>query len=406
MQGVEQSLDKVDRSAKRLNGTMQSAGLQTGRLGNQFAGLAGQIAGVHPVVGNLAGVLGNFAIGAGLTVGILAGVAAIAVVYDRLTKAAREAKEANDKLVKSLQDANFRSSLGPEPDLVLQTNAQRNELMQQKQRKRVLESFGGAAAGPKAAAELLTLNAQILHSQTQLTLGEERLFAARMAAGKGLADVMIKGGAETSKVTAKVKELAFSLEDLRKNADEFWGPMNRLNAVFGATPDLVGDLTPGAVDISDSVKIANNQAKQINDKAERNAQMIHDAVWGSAAALANSIVSSLNIGGGGKGSNLGGAIGSTAGFALGMTLTGGSPVGGAIGSLIGNIGGSFIGGLFDHKKAIETNTNAVRQNTAALLLNSPSGYKTASGRFSATDVKELKRVIPSYNSRGGAVASI
>lgn len=388
MQGVERSIVGVETATK-------GATLQTGRLGNQFANLAGHIAGVHPAVGNLASVLGNFAVGSGLTFGIIAGVTAIAVVYDKLTKAAREAKEANDKLVKSLQDANFKASLGPDPELRLQTDAQRNELMQLRERKRVLTAFGAKADDER----ILDLNVQILHAQTQLEAGEKRLHAAYMAAGKGLETVMVKGGTETAKVAKQVKELAFSLEQLRTSADEFWGPMRRFNEQF-ALPDLVGDLTPGAVDISDSVKIANDQATKINDEAARNAQMVHDAIWGSAAALANQVVGALNIGGGGKGSNLGGAIGGTAGFAAGFVI--GGPAGGAIGSLLGNIGGSLIGGLFDHKKAVDTNTNAVRANTAALLLNSPSGYKTASGRFDATDVKDFRRALQRNATRGGA----
>ena len=149
--------------------------------------------------------------------------------------------------------------------------------------------------------------------------------------------------------------------------------------------------------LKDQVSIAKDQLKG----ADRNAQMVRDAIWGSATALANTVVSALNIGGGGKGSQIGGALGSTAGFAAGFYF--GGPIGGAIGSTLGNIAGSFIGGLFDnHKKAVDRNTDAVRQLTQAMLLNSPRGFKVESYRYDATDLSSLARRIRVNASRGGA----
>lgn len=154
--------------------------------------------------------------------------------------------------------------------------------------------------------------------------------------------------------------------------------------------------------LNDKEKKTLNQLGVLTDDAERHAENVQQAIWGSAQQVASTIVSALNIGGGGRGSNIGGSIGGTAGFALGYTF-GGGPVGGAIGSLIGNVAGSFLGGLFDsNKKSVDNNTQALRANTAALLLNSPSGYKTAGGRFAATDVKGLRRDLQRYATRGGA----
>jgi hypothetical protein len=153
--------------------------------------------------------------------------------------------------------------------------------------------------------------------------------------------------------------------------------------------------------LTDAQKDQLRQLGVLTDKSDKNATMLHDAIWGSASQLANTIVSALNIGGGGKGSSLGGALGSTAGFALGF-IFGGGPVGGAIGSTLGNIAGSFLGGLFDHhKKSVDTNTQALKALTQAIVQNAPTGFKWAASRYDATDVGGLGRSLRRYASRGG-----
>lgn len=96
----------------RLDRASGQANLSTGRLGNQFANLAGRIAHVHPVVGNLASVLGDFAVGGAVTVGVLGGLAAVAVAYDRLTASSRKSMEIADKLAESYNRAARIAALG------------------------------------------------------------------------------------------------------------------------------------------------------------------------------------------------------------------------------------------------------------------------------------------------------
>lgn len=399
MRGVEGSLGRVDTASK-------SAGLSTGRLSNQFAGLAAKIAGVHPVLGNLSNTLLDFAVGGAVTAGVLLGVAAIAVAYDKITASARKAKEESDKLSASLERALHLKSLGPGGETVDQAA---NEKAKAAALGVQIAKMEALIVKDALDADVLASNAIIQDKINKLVIERQnalnRLAGAQSVIAEKVNATLAEQPKHIEKSIAKVKELGFTFEQMRASADEFWGPMRRFNEAF-ALPSIVQDMTPGAVDISDSVKIADKVGKDIltaSEQADRNAQMIHDAIWGSAIQLANQVVGALNIGGGGKGSQVGGAIGSTLGFIAG---TPGGPVGQMIGSTIGNIAGSFIGGLFDHKKATELNTAAVRQNTAALLLNTPSGYKTAAGRFDATVIKDLKRAIPRYNSRGGAVASI
>jgi hypothetical protein len=189
-------LDPFQERVTRANATLSRTGtvahgarLGLGRLGNQFSGLASAVAGVHPVVGNILGVMGNFAIGSPWTVGILAGVAAIAVVYDQLTKSAREAAKANDDLRTSLAERMRRESMGPEPDLQLQLNAERNAQRQNQERRRQLLKFGVKPDDQR----ILDLSRQIENSQTLLIQGEKALFKARMEAGTPLKTIEVEG---------------------------------------------------------------------------------------------------------------------------------------------------------------------------------------------------------------------
>lgn len=102
--GFKQEMAGAERSLDSFGAATGRGKLSVGRLGNQFSSLASQIAGVHPVVGNLASVLSNFAVGGLVTVGVLGGVAAMALAWDHFTKASREAKKVSDDLTKSLLD--------------------------------------------------------------------------------------------------------------------------------------------------------------------------------------------------------------------------------------------------------------------------------------------------------------
>lgn len=401
---VQQSINRVDTASK-------SAGLSTGRLSNQFAGLAAKIAHVHPVLGNLSNTLLDFAVGGAVTAGVLLGVAAIAVAYDQITKGARKAKEENDKLIASLERTLKLKGFGPGGEAVEQTEAATKRAAELQKQITLME---GLIVRDAMDADVIASNLVIQRKINALVI--ERQNALNTAAGgqsvinERVNATLKEQPKHIEKTIAKVKELSFSLEQLRVAADEFWGPMRRFNEAF-ALPSVVGDMTPGAVDISADVKVANEQAKKINDEAAQNAQAIQNAIYQSAQIVSYAVMSAMNVGGGGKGSQLGAQIGMAAG-AIGGSFLGppgawfGGAVGSIIGSTVGSIGGSLIGGLFDHKKAVDTNTAAVRQNTAALLLNSPSGYKTAGLRYDATEVKDLRRGLQRYATRGGAPALV
>lgn len=95
-------VNQVATSLARVEPVAHAGRLSLGRLGQQFGNLAGQIAHTNPIVANLLSVLGNFAYGSVMTVGILGGIAAIALAYNKITEGARKAKEKAAELTASL----------------------------------------------------------------------------------------------------------------------------------------------------------------------------------------------------------------------------------------------------------------------------------------------------------------
>lgn len=428
---AERAILGLERSAIRLDRGLKQTGLSTGRLGNQFAGLAGHIAGVHPVVGNLASVLGNFALTAGWTVAILGGLAAIAVAYDKITSEARKAKEESDKLISSLEKAIHLKGLGPGGETVDQVKAAKERAAVLKTQIATLEVL---IVKDAQDADVIASNLILQEKINKLYIERQNILNAQ-AGGQSIVNEKVNEA--IAKNTEKVKELTFGYNQLRDAAErvnaeilrektDWWkNYIQRTNDALTVTEQLanaVNALRPSFLESLVSLgtfsvpeaAIANfdinagltDEQKKQHEKmgifiedANKNANKLHDAIWGSATQMANQIVGALNIGGGGKGSGLGGALGGTAGFAAGFML--GGPIGGAIGSTIGNIAGSLFGGLFDsHKKEVNANTQALRALTDEIH-NAPSGFKIAQARYNATDVSQLGQDLRRYRSRGG-----
>lgn len=394
---------------------MGRAHLSTGKLRQELVTLVRQATGTAPVVAQLGSVIGEFALGGPLVLGVTAGIAAIAFAYRAITKESREAREEQDKLIKSLERELELKALGPGGETLEKRNAAQrraNDLKIEIDRlEKALATPGRPGESPmmqqhRAEANRITeekLNALYIERQQALNdvAGAQSIIDERL---KALDDKPVKNATESFKQMGEaVKNVSGNLAMALRITRELGPMMARLNqgATQGALDTITSDLfapfkmpnIPAPFEgLSDKEKATLRQLGVLTDHEDQNTQKLHDAIWGSAAAMANSIVSALNIGGGGKGSNLGGALGGTAGFAAGFAI--GGPVGGAIGSTLGNVFGSLVGGLFDHKRAVDNNTAAIKANTAALLLNAPRG-------FDVNHLRSLGATSRRYASRGG-----
>lgn len=102
---ADQSLDRFARTAatteQRVDRLRQSGVVASGsfnQLNSALRSLAVQATGVNPVMARLATTLGGFAIGSVMMTGILAGIAALAAGYRKLTEDSRNAREEAERL--------------------------------------------------------------------------------------------------------------------------------------------------------------------------------------------------------------------------------------------------------------------------------------------------------------------
>lgn len=128
------TIRRLDTEARRSTGGL-------GRLNDSMVTVARQAAGAHPAVGRLVDVVGTFAIGTGAMVGVLAGLAAIAAAYRKITEDSREAKRAQEEAVEVIERLEGRrrtESFGPGAEAA---EATAELVRQQEQRARELEEL-------------------------------------------------------------------------------------------------------------------------------------------------------------------------------------------------------------------------------------------------------------------------
>lgn len=379
------------------------------RLNGALRALAQQATHTSGPVGSLLTTIGSFAVGSGPVAIALIGIAALAKGYELLTSKARAAAKEQKDLATSL-GAMFKPSTGPDSDKAKAFNAALQE------RVRIAKELQQVEAAPISSPGFKEKRI------AELTAEYQRL-------GKSIGYAMTGGVTMLDTVTTKtekaitplrtmqkvVEDIAFSWDDAARailamdntiSKTTLRAATGQLSQAFG--PNAINPNGPQLTDFGTNVSgvdvnigLTKEQIKTrdaLIGNEDKNTQLMTSAIAQSAQVIGSSVAQALNIGGGGRGSNLGGALGSTAGFALGFAF-GGGPIGGAIGSTIGSIAGSALGGLFDNNtKATNANTQATRENTAALMLNAPSGYKTAAGRFDATEIRTAHQ---RYLTRGG-----
>jgi len=99
-----EAFTEVAGSLKNVSEAGRSANLGLHRLNNSMIVVTRQALGAHPVIGQVADAVGTFAIGTARMIPILAGLAAIAFAYNRITKNARETKKAAEDAAKAIRE--------------------------------------------------------------------------------------------------------------------------------------------------------------------------------------------------------------------------------------------------------------------------------------------------------------
>lgn len=383
----------MDAAAMSAKGTMAGLGTTIGVVATEAEVATPIMEGLGMAIGAATGTV--------LITAAIIGIQALVEWLGHLGDESKKAADEQTRLARAL-GTHFLPKTGPRSSTNLEFNA-------------------ALAERARLTKELGDLESRQEHGELFLGGKVTRVKAELAAVQQAIADAYAGSVTQLDKVVVRAEKVKDHTREAAREAERYaammlkaYGPDAELRGPrsgWHANPQSMTDTERAALakgmglgvvpDAQMPVMAIRQQIAELEkarSDAERHAQVITGAIIESAQI----IVSALNVGGGGRNSSLGGALGGTAGFAIGF-LAGGGPVGGAIGSTIGQVLGSAIGGLFDsHKKAVNENTAAMRQLTQALLLNSPSGYKVASARFDATDVKDFRRAATRYATRGGA----
>ncbi len=108
---VETGLVAAEQKVLGAATGLTSSGLNAVRA--SATSLAASLVGTAPGVAQLSGALGTMALGSGLMIGVLAGMAALAFAWDKITEGARKAKKETEDALDLLDKLRERDELGP-----------------------------------------------------------------------------------------------------------------------------------------------------------------------------------------------------------------------------------------------------------------------------------------------------
>lgn len=172
-------------SLKDVGTAGSAARVSTSRLNETFASLARQAVGTHPAVGQLANVVGTFALGGAATAGVLAGIAAIGVAWQRMGASAKEAREENERLLGILDDIADRrriEALGPGGETVSAVAFARAEMARIEAEIAELSRPRARQEGAGPGAEIAALRTEYERLYALVRSGEADLLDARLKA--------------------------------------------------------------------------------------------------------------------------------------------------------------------------------------------------------------------------------
>ncbi len=378
----------------RLSGSKSNAALSATKLQGNLRSLATNIIGLNSQVAGLANVLGTFAVGSGVMVGILAGLAALGFIYNRLTSDTQAAKKASDDLVESLSKQRKASRDATEEGakaIVVQAKA--SLLAAQQRQTRSLAIQSGSIGLAPAAVERLRVSPTKLAADVQAAAdaikqaeadvvaiqirGIQGRLAAQIASHELAQGFAADEKRRVDELDAKRKKahdaevrrfnerltLAKALADLASDPlaaasnkigtrlDNFFNPAaNPLNAAYqSATPPGLDEAFERAE------KARQDKLKRPIEEAAKEVSKFSQGLKTAGQTISQAfeyfIVSKL--GGGSAGGSLGGSVGKGAAGALGGF--GGTALGQAIfAPLLAGLGaflGDKLGGIFGKSSA-------------------------------------------------------
>jgi hypothetical protein len=393
--GVRAALDQASQEVQKFTSGAQSQMAQTGAaiknsLGGDaaskaalnFQQLRGGIASMAqaavgqavPGLASLAGVLGTFAIGSAATVGILAGITAIALAWRSVTKEAREAKAAHKELVSDL--ARSAKEMFTDPRVALRQEissreAQMSALQEQVAERRkpqfreVADARSGVSRREQVPVEeqekaIVKLSERFQEHAQIRAVAMKQLAEIDKTAAKGIAtaaeeaarafDARVQAVGEATKFTAllsRANEEASRLEDQlraaldRKNLslaeevklrEQLLVVQKALRDALPPVGTIVGspELRGGLMTIPGLDKMIPVPPSQTATKPSFMQQL------GGARGIASAFLSPFASQGGALGTLAQGGLSFASGGTAGLAMFGLSAVGGLLGNLFGS----------------------------------------------------------------------
>lgn len=358
---------------------------------------------LNPAATQVSSVLGTMAIGAGPMVGILAGVAALSLGWNLLTRDAKENEKATKDAIATLTQLQEKQRLGSSGG----TGAREAEktgvelFFVQEEIARLQGDIATAIREKRARGS----GFEKLQADLNTQLAEEvRLRGLIKAHDIEIGEVRAKKAAEAA---AQHKRELADLNELKKAQREYLDmlaerSMERLGPMPGPS---MGTVRPPLLTNNAGGMFATSAvATSILALQARAAQQLSQSAAELKAAAAAQKAAALQQYAGAQATALlsqhGGAIGGILAGAISGGMTAG-PWGAAIGA-----GSALIGTILSQRKSTDANTAAIQRLTQAIY-GEPTGFKANNYRYQATDpsgaMRWLNGAADVFASRGGQV---
>lgn len=382
---VRSAFSATDRATTQLTQQMnryQDVVTKTGVSGAQgfnalrepLTAVTRQLLNLNPAVAQVSSSLGMFAIGSGPMVAVLAGVAALAAVWENVTRSTRDAKKAADEAMVRLDELAAKQKQGPAgstPGDVGQAWKRALEI-----RKEIGANTAriGNIQGQSSISNAGQIALNDLRAANEALIAEHTKMVARIRAG-GMELNRVQGEADE-----KMMSDAKQRREQKKAADDAWyrdwiagvkkasADIARAAGVVGTTQS-VGDGAAARTAARDAQQRAASksaheeryqaQLKEFEQEARDHQQKMDDIAKEKAARrnalkelAINSGLQIMGTVGGAKGQLASGVISSAM---QGFAATGGNPLGAVIGGVT-----ALTTGLFTMGKAAKEAADRVR----------------------------------------------
>jgi hypothetical protein len=393
-----------------------------------------EVTGANPALLKMGSLLGKLEVGAPEMIAVLAGLAALSLAWEKLTEGARENAKATAEAIKVLEEYRRKKLLGVGGELGASVNTAKDQMPQEilkldaltKERK-MFDKNDTSIRALQLDQQIKAQQDHIAHMRAIIRDGEDgvtklkkddddkraadqqsaldrEIAAWKEAIDKKIALMHLEGDVLQAMLqreddirtrSAELNKLGLGVSAPSSGAATIRSQM-RTRLSQGLEGYGFGKLPAGTIDGAfPALKPTEITAtyNSIPAQLSKNELALRDGFKEVADSIGNTLAGKLLMAfgaGSGAGSSFGSSVGGQIGGKLGAgavgSLTGklGQAAFPIIGGLVGSLAGGLFGSLFDHKKSVDSNTEALNKLTESIT-NGPTGFKANSYRYAATN---------------------